>query len=1390
MFRRYLLTAFIVIGLAANGLEAELPGLVTGADTAEDLYAPVLAGGGAFSTTLGGAPASAVNPAAGGEAQRIVFDAGYLMLPTFGGDTGGVGQAINLGALFPTKFAVFGGSVNFLYSPFDDFLPANDVNFKGNLNIAKELYPGLDIGLAFNFGFGSDWSASGDIGVRYNMGKLGKLENFTLAFVMKSMGKSVFPSAFTPLFGVSTDLIHLKSNGDTADPLRLSGAIDLGIPSLHNLTGKIGLNLVLAELITISSSWGFNGYENLWGPATLTPTLPTLGIGLNFALQSKGKRIMGGRLPSDGDITTTAVIKPLYNSIYALGAGVTWSVGVTDKKAPDIIVDYPETQYISPNHDGLADTLEFPVKILDQRYVNEWAFEIKDSAGEVVRTYRNKELRPETIGIKNIFIKLVQVKAAVEIPAALRWDGIFDSGDTAPDGVYTFTITAADDNDNTDTAGPYEVVVDNTPPTVAVTGMADSAKIFSPDGDGRLDTITIRQSGSREDRWDAGIYNAAGIKVKSFDQSTTEPLPLTWDGADDAGHIVVDGVYGYRISATDRALNTGNAALENIIVSTIQPTVSLLIGDAWFSPNGDGIKDTVALNIGVPVKEGIVQWQITVRNAAAAEFRTIKGAAGAPPARLEFDGKNDAGQVLEEGSYHTLLSVFYRNGYVSQAVSPAFTLDNTAPAATVRAGYNAFSPNNDGNQDEMIFNQTGSRELVWQGEIRRAVGPSAGGPAAGGPTAAGTASGGATVVRTIRMSGEPSATLRWEGLTDAGSLAPDGEYTYQLSAVDPAGNSGRSNTIRFTLSTADTPVLLSTDYRAFSPNGDRVRDTIALTPQLQVNTGIASWKVEVLNASGTPVRTFEGQNSMPAAIPWDGRIAAAGGMAPDGTYRARVEVRYAAGNQRTVESRPFTLDTTPPRAEIAAPYTIFSPNGDGVKDEIPINVRSEGNDTWEAAITDSKGTVIQSWTWTGAAPKITWDGKDSSGNSAPDGTYRVSLSSTDEAGNSLRKTIDRIDLDARIPRVFLTASATGIAPKAGGLSTGAQAIRLMTMLSIKDGIESWKLELKDESGAVAPVSAAAPATVLRTWPETPQATPPETITWNGLNAAGVLKEGKYTPTLTVVYLKGDVVTAQAAPVTVDSSGPVLSFRSEPEFFSPDNDGVDDELTMFLGAKDASPIASWSLEIREPEPPYLVFYRIEGRGAPAERTLWDGRSSKGERSSGTELVQSATNYPYTFTAEDVLGNASTLEGELGVDVLVIRDGDRLKIQIPSIVFRANRADFAGRDRDPAQGLTQAQIDNNNRVLRRIAQILNKFRDYQVQVEGHANRTSRNPPAGELEGDKTLSKQRADFTVSELVRLGVNKGRLSATGMGSDRPVVQFEDRDNWWKNRRVEFILIK
>ncbi|GHU48364.1 hypothetical protein FACS1894200_05270 [Spirochaetia bacterium] len=244
-------------------------------------------------------------------------------------------------------------------------------------------------------------------------------------------------------------------------------------------------------------------------------------------------------------------------------------------------------------------------------------------------------------------------------------------------------------------------------------------------------------------------------------------------------------------------------------------------------------------------------------------------------------------------------------------------------------------------------------------------------------------------------------------------------------------------------------------------------------------------------------------------------------------------------------------------------------------------------------------------------------------------------------------------------------------------------------------------------------------------------------------------------------------------------GPLLHFKTHSEYFSPDGDGIDDELIMELRSDGDIPVVSWSLEIKEPEAPFLPFYRFDGRGPLPSSLVWNGRSAK------SELVQSGMDYPFVLTARGAEGKVSTLEGNIGVDILIIRNGEQLYIQVPSIIFRANGADYLG--------LPAETVANNRRVLERIAAILNKFVDYRVLVEGHTNPTQTEARARELEETlelQPLSERRARFIVERLGELGVVRNRLSSTGMGGKRPLTVIDDYQNWWKNRRVEFVLIK
>ena len=411
--------------------------------------------------------------------------------------------------------------------------------------------------------------------------------------------------------------------------------------------------------------------------------------------------------------------------------------------------------------------------------------------------------------------------------------------------------------------------------------------------------------------------------------------------------------------------------------------------------------------------------------------------------------------------------------------------------------------------------------------------------------------------------------------------------------------------------------------------------------------------------------------------------------------------------------------------------------------------------------------------WLGSVPDFSWDGADAVGNIGADGMYSFTLSSADVAGNKASATIADIQIDTRSTKIYVTMTESGISPNGDGFK---DTQKFSIGISVAEGIESWKFDIEDDKGGV-----------VKSWSQkdTPQI--PKEITWNGIGDDGSVAEGALRGTLEVVYSKGNKNQAETGWFVSSVTPPVLQVKTAPTYFSPDNDGVDDDLFIALQAQSPVAFKEWSFNIYDPQNGN-TFWTRNGTTSITERMVWDGRGNNGE------LVQSATDYPFIFSVTDELGLKSEVAGIISVDVLVIKIGDVLKIQVPSIIFRSDNADFKGKD-EVDNGLEQSVIDNNIRVIKRIAEILNKFPDYTVRIEGHANNIS-NTEAEETSTANgniplvPLSEARAEAVKEMLIEFGVAGNRLSTVGMGGRQPVVPWEDKDNWWKNRRVEFILNK
>ncbi|HET6486223.1 MAG TPA: OmpA family protein, partial [Spirochaetia bacterium] len=106
----------------------------------------------------------------------------------------------------------------------------------------------------------------------------------------------------------------------------------------------------------------------------------------------------------------------------------------------------------------------------------------------------------------------------------------------------------------------------------------------------------------------------------------------------------------------------------------------------------------------------------------------------------------------------------------------------------------------------------------------------------------------------------------------------------------------------------------------------------------------------------------------------------------------------------------------------------------------------------------------------------------------------------------------------------------------------------------------------------------------------------------------------------------------------------------------------------------------------------------------------------------------------------------------------------------------------------------QAQKNLQTLARLAQIFKKYNQYKISIEGHAVMVNwDNPEAGKKEQDSVLiplSKARAEAVKTALARQGIDASRMTTVGLGGSVPIVPFSDLDNRWKDRRVEFVLVR
>ena len=255
-------------------------------------------------------------------------------------------------------------------------------------------------------------------------------------------------------------------------------------------------------------------------------------------------------------------------------------------------------------------------------------------------------------------------------------------------------------------------------------------------------------------------------------------------------------------------------------------------------------------------------------------------------------------------------------------------------------------------------------------------------------------------------SGSGSSTLEWGGENQKDKAGGDGTYTVSLI--------GNGQTLTRELKIDNKAPKIARIKTKANQTTNRLEVEVKITDAGNSPTGIDASSIRLIADSPTPF-TQENTSYEEATGIWKTEIIglaayeAAKQLNPQYEQPFELEVKDYVWN--TSSSRESGEDG-PLRLRVDDPY--FSPNDDGAKDKVTVQVIDEANQEWELQVKSGSNVVHTFPRHTGSL-SVDWDGKDLGGKALPEGKYRFVVRTT--AKRDRVRDTDSVVLDVTPPTI-------------------------------------------------------------------------------------------------------------------------------------------------------------------------------------------------------------------------------------------------------------------------------------------------------------------------------------------------------------------------------------
>jgi len=447
------------------------------------------------------------------------------------------------------------------------------------------------------------------------------------------------------------------------------------------------------------------------------------------------------------------------------------------------------------------------------------------------------------------------------------WNGMDDAGNTVGDGSYSCQITAVSPTVSTfSTTFKENFTVEKGAPEV-------TDLILTPNpfklGSGSLYirynlsepaavTIDVKQGDTLVRNLASGIDKNAGYNT------------AVWDGKDGDGNLVGEGIYSIMVTAADSAGRSGEDTAN--VTAGYQAAISNISNTPDpFVPAADG---TASATIGFDLSAGASVKVIIARGSLP--VKTIsKGVVTAGSQSVTWDGTDDSGKVVSDGSYTYTIEassptvptfISRSQGTVTVESGPPAITDLSVNPYVVKIGspaYLRYTLSEPADVTAQVLDKNGAAVRDFATESKSAGG---------------------------------YYSISWDTKNNSGNPVPSGDYIFKVSAVDKS-DLGGSAQLAFQAGAVPVFTTVYAEPQVFNAaDGEQTNLYYTLSEASYVTAKVA-------NSTGTVIRTLSTYQEVGSglnSITWDG--ASNTGQVTDGNYTYTIDASSVIGNFKAVQA--------------------------------------------------------------------------------------------------------------------------------------------------------------------------------------------------------------------------------------------------------------------------------------------------------------------------------------------------------------------------------------------------------------------------------------------------------------------------------------------------------